>query len=323
MKKIVILIIWLLLIGAMNLVLLNADAVDWKNQLDFEEGWWSNAAETFFYAAKRSAYIGVGYAKATDYKNLFKDNLLNFISMNPSPVQSTTLRDAMGFFINLLQPFYVLGILIASFYLLFVSASPEDRYRIKSMLTKLIAGMIVISLSPAILQLFLSLSEGLTRVILGLTNVDIFLAVMDDLLDSLKWYFAMLTVVAMDIGFYALLPIMGMVWGIFTVLFLRYVIVTLFCIIFPLIVFLYSFEFTRGLGRNMLEQMILWTVIQQFNAVFLAVAAVCIATRPENFMVIIPSGLPLPDIDFLALVSSLAFVMAPLLVLRLFRNFLP
>ena len=308
MRKLAILIVWLLLIGLMS-------------SLTVSGGWWTNSVDTLLYAAKRSAYVGIGYGKATQYKNLFEENLPDFISMNPSPVQSTSLRSAMGFFIHLLQPFYALGILVASFYLIFISASPGDRHRIKSMLTKLLAGMIIISLSPAILQIFLSMSEGLTRVILGLTNVDIFLVAMDDVLESLKWYFGMITFVDMSLGFYTMLPIIGLVWGIFTVLFLRYAIVTMFCIIFPLIVFLYSFEFTRALGRNMLEQMILWTVIQQFNAILVAAAAVCIATRPENFLIF--DSLALPALDFLALTSSFTLIVAPLLVLRLFRNFLP
>lgn len=312
MRKLAILIVWLLLIGVMSVIV--SDAVAQRTT-------WMNAVDTLFFTAKRLAYSSLGYSLATEYKNLFKDNLPDFISMNPSPVQSTSLRSAMGFFIHLLQPFYALGILVASFYLIFVSASPGDRYRIKSMLTKLLAGMIVISLSPAILQLFLSLSEGLTRVILGLTDVNIFLTVMDDVLNSLHIFFAMITFVDMSLGFYTMLPIMLIVWGIFGVLFLRYVIVTMFCIIFPLAVFLYSFEFTRPLGRNMLEQMILWTVIQEFNAVVLAAITVSIATRPENFMVIDPIGLP--GIDILAITSCIAFIITPLLVLRLFRNFLP
>jgi len=320
MRKLVILVAWLLLIGAMNGVVINSFAQT-PSGYTVQNKWWTNAVETLFYAGKRSAYVGLGYATATKYKSLFKENLPVFISMNPSPVNSTSLRSAIGFFIHLLQPFYALGILVASFYLMFVSASPGDRHRIKSMLTKLLTGMILISLSPAILQIFFSLSEGLTGVILGVTNIDTFLATMDELLSTLLIYFGMITFVDMSLGFYTMLPMMLLVWGIFTVLFLRYVIVTLFCIIFPLIVFLYSFEFTRPLGRNMLEQMILWTVIQQFNAVILAAVAVCIATRPENFMIIRPTGFP--DIDILAATSCIVFILAPLLVLRLFRNFLP
>ena len=319
MRKLVILIAWLLLIGALNLVVM--DTLAQPGGYTTQNKWWTNAVESIFYAGKRSAYVGFGYATATKYKSLFEENLPSFITMNPSPVNSTSLRGAIGFFIHLLQPFYALGILVASFYLMFVSASPGDRHRIKSMLTKLLTGMIVISLSPAILELFLSLSEGLTWVILGVTNVDVFLLTMDEVLSTMAIFFGMVTFVDMSLGFYTMLPMMMLVWGIFTVLFLRYVIVTMFCIIFPLIVFLYSFEFTRPLGRNMLEQMILWTVIQQFNAVVIAAIAVCIATRPENFMVIRPVGFT--DIDILAVTSCFALIITPLLVLRLFRNFLP
>lgn len=320
MRKLVILVAWLLLIGALNGVVIDSFAQT-PGRYTIQNKRWMNAVESLFYVGKRSAYVSLGYATATKYKDLFEDNLPIFVTMNPSPVNSTSLRSAIGFFIHLLQPFYALGILVASFYLMFVSASPGDRHRIKSMLTKLLTGMIVISLSPAILQLFFSLSEGLTWVIMGVTNVDVFLATMDDVLSTLLTFFGMVTFVDMSLGFYTMLPMMLLIWGLFSVLFLRYVIVTMFCIIFPLVIFLYSFEFTRPLGRNMLEQMILWTVIQQFNAVVIAAVAVCIATRPENFMIIRPFGFA--DIDILAITSCFALIITPLLVLRLFRNFLP
>jgi len=311
MRKLTILIVWLLLIGAVSYIL--SDTASSQN-------WGKKFGDTGIYFALRLAYIERGLSGSTMHKDLFRDNFQDFIAMNPSPVQSATLRSAMGFFIHLLQPFYILGIIVASFYLIFISSSPGKRYRIKSMLTKLLAGMIVISLSPAILQLFFSLSGGLTRVILGLTDVNIFLTAMDDILSSMGTFFTVLAYINVSLSFYAMLPLMLIVWGTFSIFFLRYAIITMFCIIFPLAVFLYSFEFTRALGRNMLEQMILWTLIQELNAVVLAAITVCIATRPESFMII--ESL-IADVDILALSSCIVFIMTPLLVLRLFRNFLP
>ncbi|MBU4266193.1 MAG: hypothetical protein KKE96_03095 [Candidatus Altiarchaeota archaeon] len=307
---------WLLLIAAINFILLNTDAVS-----TVKGGWTTNLAGASITVGKGYLFSRVGYSYATRYKSLLRDNLLDFISMNPSPVGSASLRSAMGFFIHLIQPFYAIGIIVTSFYIIFVSASPGNRYNVKSMLTKLLAGMVVISLSPAILELFLSVSGVLTGVILGLTDANIFLDVMDNVLESLDAIFMMLSLVDPSLGFHIMLPIMFIVWGIFSIIFLRYAIVTMLCIIFPLAVFLYSFEFTKPLGRNMLEQMILWTAIQELNAVVIVAITVVLATRPENFMVIKP--LLTPNFDLLALASCTVFIVAPLMVVRLFRNFLP
>jgi len=319
MRKLAVLIVWLLLIAAINSILLNTDAIDLG--VSHTPGWATNSVSTAIALGKGYLFSRVGYSQATQYKSLFRDNLLDFISMNPSPVGSASLRSAMGFFIHLIQPFYALGIIVASFYIIFVSASPDNRYKIKSMLTKLLAGMIVISLSPAILELFLSVSEVLTRVILRLIDVNIFLTAMDDVLDSLDMIFMLISLVDINMGFYVMLPIMFIVWGIFSILFLRYAIITMFCIIFPLAVFLYSFEFTKPLGRNILEQMILWTAVQELNAIVIVAITVVIATRPENFMVLKP--LFAPNFDILAIAACLVFILTPLMVLRLFRNFLP
>ena len=215
MRRLATFMAWFLLIGIMGVFVLDSLAQPYSSGYKVENKWWKNGISSFFYVAKRSAYALVGFSKSTQHKDLFQEYLPMFISMNPSPVNSSALSGAMAFFIHLLQPFYALGIIVAAFYLIFASASPGDRYRIKSILTKFLAGMIIISLSTAILQLFFSLSEGLTAVILGLTDVSVFLTVMDDLLSTLGWYFFFISLVDMSLGFYAMLPIMFMVWGIF------------------------------------------------------------------------------------------------------------
>lgn len=92
-------------------------------------------------------------------------NIEDYVLVNPDPYQSG-LNSALNFFILILIPTYVLAIVLVGVYLLFLSASSKGRARAKSMLSKLVIGVVLLSISPWLLGTFFSLSTAVTRSIL-------------------------------------------------------------------------------------------------------------------------------------------------------------
>ena len=93
-----------------------------------------------------------------------------------------------------------------------------------------------------------------------------------------------------ELGYYTFLPFMLMIWGLGIYFFIRFAMITLWLIIFPLSMLLYSFETTKAVGRNMLEQTIMWIFLQIFNAVVIVAIALCIIQSKPGLMTI--PGIP-------------------------------
>jgi len=89
---------------------------------------------------------------------------------------------------------------------------------------------------------------------------------------------------------------MIMIWGLAVYFVLRFAIISLFIMVFPLSVLLYSFETTKAVGRNMLEQTIMWIFLQVFNAVVVVAIAMCIIQMQPGLLTIpgIPYEIAMP-----------------------------
>ncbi|MCK4492039.1 MAG: hypothetical protein KAU03_05410, partial [Candidatus Altiarchaeales archaeon] len=89
------------------------------------------------------------------------------IASNPV-VGHSLIWNPLTYFIKILEPLYVLTIILVGFYLILMSGSPSGRVRAKSLLPRLIVSMVLVTLSPYILRISLRASESLTRGVLGM-----------------------------------------------------------------------------------------------------------------------------------------------------------
>ncbi|OYT54685.1 MAG: hypothetical protein B6U72_01765 [Candidatus Altiarchaeales archaeon ex4484_2] len=232
-------------------------------------------AKTTVYVVKRLVYYLAASGYATRGLDALSANLGDFILMNPSP-QDPIVLDLIRFFVSLLQPFYVLAISITGFYLILVSSSPSGRNKAKSMLVKLFISLVLISLAPQIMTITLYITENITSSVLGQADIAYYTYTLNKVIEGLKKLHIWSCLINVELGYYAFLPLFFLVWGTYLMLILRYLAVLLWIILLPLSIFLYSFGFTKNIGRNMLEQTILWSSLQIFNAVIVAVAAIAI-----------------------------------------------
>ena len=70
--------------------------------------------------------------------------------------------------------------------------------------------------------------------------------------------------------------------GVYGLLAIRYFMVLLWAMLLPFTIFLSSFEFTRGFGKTMLEQTLLWSSLQVFYGITIVVIAVGITIVPSS-----------------------------------------
>ncbi|MEA1924908.1 MAG: hypothetical protein U9M95_03470 [Candidatus Altiarchaeota archaeon] len=283
------------------------------------------SAMTIAYLAKRWFYYWVASSYATRGLDALSANLGDFILMNPSP-QDPIVLDLIRFFVSLLQPFYVLAISITGFYLILVSSTPSGRNKAKSMLVKLFISLALISLAPQIMTITLYMTENITSSVLGQADIAYYTYTLNKVIEGLKKLHMWSCLINVELGYYAFLPLFFLVWGTYLMLILRYLAVLLWIILLPLSIFLYSFDFTKNIGRNMLEQTILWSSLQIFNAVVVAVAAIAMISKEPGFMYIqfsVAGFLWNFGFDLILLVGVFSLVLTPALMLIWFRNFLP
>ncbi|MCK4492287.1 MAG: hypothetical protein KAU03_06660 [Candidatus Altiarchaeales archaeon] len=273
----------------------------------------------------------MGYsALASDYGTAgweeIKDNIADIILANP-PVEE--LHSLMTEVMKLVFAFYIPAIISLGFYILFLSSSSTGRAKAKDMLGKLIVGLVMISVSPQLINILLSISEQFTSSILAHTEKTIMSNALSETIGTgpplpsgLIGVHHMFTLVNIELGFYLFLFFMVLVWGTFMFpLVIRFLAVSTFIVLFPLSIFLYSFEFSRALGRMMMEQTLVWIFLQAINALILLTATLCILSLPPDFMDISTWWLPLPGI--IPAMVCFMFPIAPLFIIRFFRGFLP
>jgi len=269
---------------------------------------------------KRILYSLIAADYATEYLYILTNNLETFILMNPPP-NNPIILDVIRFFVSLLQPFYILAIVITGFYLILLSSSPSGRTKAKSTILKLIISLTLISLTPYILKILFFLTKNIAESILAQSNVEYFKFAFNAVIDKLKLAHQVAALINIEFGYYTFLPMFLTVWGIYIILILRYMALILWIIFFPVAIFLYSFNFTKNIGRNILEQTILWSFLQVFNALIIATATVCMISKPHGFMdlqIFMGYG-----IDILMVVGVIGLGLAPAVMLVWFRNFLP
>lgn len=241
---------------------------------------------------------------------IFED-LRGLILMNPQ-LNDDIVYHIIRYFITVLEPLYVTALLVTGIYLMFLSGSPNGRRKAKLLFPRLFISMVIVSLSFPILQLMFSVSYGLSLDILNNSPVEIG-GVFLETINSLVIIFAASTLTTFEGGHFFLLFILLLVVGVFSTLILRYIILLIFTLIFPLGIFLYTFNITRGMGRFMLEQTLLWTFLQVLISLVIVVVNIGVT-------LIGLSG----DMGTVAgMVAFLLVIISPMVFTTMVKRFLP
>ncbi len=205
-------------------------------------------------------------------------NLPTLILANPT---MESISPGLRFFFSLVIPFYILGILLTSIYLLFLSGSPAGRSMAKGNLLRLIYSLVLISLSPFLLNLLFLLSSSATSYVMNLvdieTGVDIIEGATDGFYDMIIRMFSWYVLAEGAAGWFA-----GVLTISYYVLYLllvgRVVFVTMLGMMMPLMIFLYSFYSTKGLGKTLFRQLLFLTFIQIIWGLTLVAFAIAVPT---------------------------------------------
>jgi hypothetical protein len=222
----------------------------------------------------RAIFLGKLKAWIINSGSLFAHHVDELLLFNPSPYNNPLILELMGGVIKLVQPFYLLAIILLGFYLLFISGSPEERTKVKSALLRVSVSMILFTLSPLILNLLLTSSQSLSEAALSITGVE---PIKEILLGGFLGAYTVIAWLTMPEYSFGANPwsysLFFMTWFPYIFVSIRYIILTILEIIFPLTVFFYSFNYTRGIGRTLMESVIAWTFLQFFWVLVLVALA--------------------------------------------------
>ncbi|OYT54682.1 MAG: hypothetical protein B6U72_01750 [Candidatus Altiarchaeales archaeon ex4484_2] len=195
-------------------------------------------------------YLGIKIGVLDKMEDICND-IDYFILLKPNLTQPVVVH-TLDFFIHLLEPFYILGIAVTVFYLLFMSASPLGRARAKSTLLRMILSIGLIILTIPIMQLLLDLTHILSAYTMTLVDIAFF-----------------------QIIFYLFAA---------TILVLRYFMVILWAILFPFTIFLNSLHLTRRLGNEMLYQTGWWIATQFIEALIIVGITLAVVHMPTELV---------------------------------------
>jgi len=231
------------------------------------------------------------------YLSVF-DNMPSLIKANP-PMWG--IKHFMGFFINLMQPFYIAAIMLTGFYILFVSQSPLNRAKAKKWFGKLIIGLVLISVSPLLVNLLYYVSGSLTSQIMNLADITIALGSLQAAAQDLFDTFVKITLIHRYGGIELFLLDTVLLMALYLILFVRYVMAGVMAVLLPVTIFFYSWGLTRNVGKMMFEQTIIWIFLQLGWAVGLLIISIAVATLPA-----ISPNLPLEFIYATSLIFMFA-----------------
>jgi len=197
-----------------------------------------------------------------DFTKLYS-NLTEVILLNP-PVEHSLIWKPLIYFIEFLQPFYMLSLLACGFYLMFISGSVKRRKKAKNLFIKLILSMVFVTLSPRIIGFMSKLSGALTGEILEYNpNLNLPL----DTFNGLIGLFSHGAFISLDGGYFFLLLAMMLAFGLFAILAFRYLMLITLIVTFPIALFLYFIDATKFLGKGMIEQTVGWMFTQSLSAI--------------------------------------------------------
>ena len=226
----------------------------------------------------------------------------------------------MRYVIAVLGPVFIAAVLFSGMYLIFFSGSPATRSMIKNLLPGIIIAMILVMLSPHIMNILLYISTALTLGVItqGPPNAMMVLLPPNQSQNPIYYFmtkFGNITWYSAEASAPFMFLAVLLLGSLLAVAVARYLIVGLFIIIFPFTIFLYLFLPSREIGRQLMEQTLKWIFLQAVEVIALLCVVTIISTLSpfliEDVMV------------FLKLAGLLALIVVPAATIWFFRDFLP
>ncbi|VVB54423.1 Uncharacterised protein [uncultured archaeon] len=170
-------------------------------------------------------------------------------------------------FISMFYPFYVMGILFTSIYLIFMSSSPSGRSKAKTLLIQLFMGMVLVPASPALLQMMLNTSWTLGQYVMKGAYTALYNNSAMALWNVVTYL--IIIILAISSG-----------WFVIAIALIRFMVLTLLACIWPLAMFFFFFPRylpldiipdLRGIGTSIIKTVFLVLLVQFFQVVLLAI----------------------------------------------------
>jgi hypothetical protein len=261
----------------------------------------------------------MGDALVYDLMSICQRHFINLLLLNPNPMSPGVLS-ITKYFIALLGPVFILATVATGVYMIFFSGSPNIRSKIKEILPGVIAAMLLVMLSPHIMNVLFYISE---QMFLGIISqaprnaMIVLLPAKEEInpinyfmtkFDRITWYSGEGSAPFLFISLIILISLLGVVIA-------RYLVISLFVMIFPLTLFLYLFLPTRKMGKRLMEQTLIWIFLQVIEVITL-VSVVTIVAIFAPYLV--QEVLILLDLGAL-----IALVVIPIVTVLFFKDFLP
>jgi hypothetical protein len=217
-------------------------------------------------------FISKGWIIATAYRGItflegIFDNIENLISTNPP---MSEIFPGMLFFMKIIAPLYILAIVALAIYFLIGSGSASNRAKARSMLSKLLISLVLVSISPAVLSILFAISENLVKALLSI-GAATGISMIREASGGLWYRFWTLVLIHREGGLEIFALESVMITGLMALLLFRHVMVILLGMLMPLSLLLYSFHPTKHVGKDLLIQIFLWTFVPVFWALSLVI----------------------------------------------------
>ncbi|MBD3388244.1 MAG: hypothetical protein GF416_04120 [Candidatus Altiarchaeales archaeon] len=183
---------------------------------------------------------------------------------------------------RIMAPFYVIAMLFTGLFFVIKAGSPRGRARARSMLLRLLFGMVVVALAPLIYQAMIELSEMIVRMFLeghepevnfGVFKMPLQLSPFGDVrkkADKIALGLTKSRSVSVTLScIFAYLSALIILFGAIIV-WVRNMLVFFYGVFFPMILFLYSFEITKPYGRKWFNASLKWVFAPALQALILA-----------------------------------------------------
>ncbi len=284
----------------------------------------------------------IGYWLAYQDGTSFVKNFNRVILYNP-PTEG--ILPFLNILLKILFPVYSLLIVSIGFYLLLYSSSPEGRANAKSLLSKLIITLVLISLSSRLIWLIFSISGYLTDSIFSLTSLELIREILNGGIWGMLILSTWLMIPDIELGAVSLMLVYVFAWLPYMVISLRNIVLTALMILFPLGILLYFIPELKSIGKTILEQFLIWTFIQAFMALALvsvakAFSVTTLVSNPEitclnifpvpginNMLAWFFTSIDLGTTNLMTLgfgaVAHFSIILVPIVMVLLFKKFLP
>lgn len=221
-------------------------------------------------------------------------------------------KNIVGDIIKIMSLIYIVGIILSGMYIVLVSSSPVERARAKSIILRLIFGLVLLTVSLQAYAVLMDVSSSLTLEILSgakLSGASFFVVGNSTIAGVLINTFMSVFMIVF------VLPVLVVALA---TLGLRYVAAALFGILFPITITLYFIEVTRGIGANLMRYTLMVMLTQPATAIVFYITIMSLNAMGE----LSPSD-PVPALTsmLIGMAGFLLVALTPLIMLDIMKWF--